>query len=84
MENAQIAGNVILGDGFVSQGKVSLQGADVGSVVYCKNGRIEKSGMALVLDAAKIKSHILLSEGFECLGIVSLGTGAVSFTVSCR
>jgi hypothetical protein len=73
LAGARISGDVKLDDGFHAYGSVTLDGADIGGSLICRDGGFENpSGLALQLDGAHVGRRLFLSEGFNALGAVSL------------
>jgi hypothetical protein len=76
-DNASIAGDVSLKDGFHSEGSISFFGAHIGGVLNCMHGMFanktgDGAGRALDVTNSEIKGGAYLSDGFSAFGQVRL------------
>jgi hypothetical protein len=76
--------DILLSDGFRSEGEVWLRGASIGGTLDCHGGRfIHQGGIALTLQDAKIGNSVLLNTPFEAEGLVSLNGTVVHGGLDC-
>jgi hypothetical protein len=75
-DTAVVGGSVLLRNGFISEGGVSLRGARIGNSLECDgatliNGTEDGAGVALGADHADISGAVLLRHGFTAQGGLS-------------
>jgi hypothetical protein len=85
---AQIGGQVVLNEGFVAKGRVSLRNTNMGTDLICTNGRFinqtaDGKGSALDATGARIGGQAVLNEGFVAEGRVSLRNTDVETDLIC-
>ena len=91
LDGANVAGSVLLRDGFAAEGVVRLYGAEIGGVLVCDGGNLQNpaaanapgSGMALIADGAKVAGAVLLRNGFAAKGEVRLVGIEIGGSLSC-
>ena len=76
-DTAEVGGSVLLRNGFIAEGAVSLRGAHIGASLECDgasltNATSDGGGIALAADHATIGGAVLLRNGFSAQGAVSL------------
>ena len=74
----------MLGDNFLSQGEIWLQGASIGGSLDCNGGKfLGPNGWASNLKFSKIGGTALFGKGFQAEGEVSLQDATVGATLHC-
>jgi hypothetical protein len=76
-DTAEIGGSLLLRNGFVAEGAISLRGAKIGSSLECDgaslaNATADGSGVTLAADHSVIGGAVLLRNGFTSQGAISL------------
>ena len=85
LEKARIFGRVCLTNGFIVEGKVSLQGAEIGGQLDCQGGRfLNPGGYAILGNSARIGSGVLLRNGFHADGEVRFFLATVGGNFECQ
>ncbi len=79
-DTAEIGGSILLRNGFIAEGAVSLRGTRIGASLECDGASLSNRtpdgmGIALAADHAIVGGAVLLRNGFSAQGAVSL-TGA--------
>ena len=87
-DTAEIGGSVLLRNGFISEGGVSLRGSRIGSSLECDGARLvnptdDGAGVAFALDHAEIGGGVLLRHGFASLGALSLVGARIGGNLEC-
>ncbi len=87
-DNAQVAGDVSLSDGFHSEGLVSFSGARIGGVLNCVHGSFanktaDGAGGALDVSNSEIGGGAYLSDGFSAFGQVRLHGARINGSCAC-
>ena len=87
-DHATISGAVLLRNGFVAQGAISLIGARLGGNLDCDgasltNATADGIGVALAAENAEIGGAVLLRHGFVARGGVSLLGATIGSNVEC-
>jgi hypothetical protein len=88
--NAKVTGDVLLRNGFVAEGAVWLYRAEMGGL-DCGDGKFENpataniqgSGMALILEGARIGGPVYLRNGFAANGLVRLYGAEIKGNLEC-
>jgi hypothetical protein len=85
----QIGGQVVLNEGFVAKGRVSLRNTNVETDLICTNGKFinqtaDGNGSALDAAAAKIGGVALLDKGFSAKGQVCFRSAEIGVSLYCR
>jgi hypothetical protein len=81
----KISGDLILRDGFLSQGEVCLVGSEIGGDLSCSNSKvINESGVALNAQSARIQGNAHLRAGFEAEGEVRLNAADIMGSLICN
>jgi hypothetical protein len=86
-----VSGNLLLNNGFHSEGAVSLQNAQIGGNLFCSGGAflnppikdLSGSGMALSANSVIVKGNLLLNNGFHSEGAVSLQNAQIGGNLFC-
>jgi hypothetical protein len=91
VDGAHIAGDVILADGFESDGEVRLVGVRIDGDLRMANARlhgdVDKEGVrgdALNLDRASIAGSVILRDGFSAAGRVRLARAHIEGDLDCN
>src|SRR5579872_3378831 len=76
-DTAEIGGSVLLRNGFTAEGAVSLRGARIGNSLECDSANLDNAtpdgaGIALAADHITVGGAVLLRNGFQARGAVSL------------
>ena len=76
-DTAEIGGSVLLRNGFTAEGAVSLRGARIGNSLECDGANLDNAtpdgtGIALAADHVTVGGAVLLRNGFQARGAVSL------------
>jgi len=80
----EVDDDVILGNGFSSEGGVDLQSSTIGGHLICDGGHFfNPNGRALNADGATIRGSVYLRRGFEALGEVNLVYADIAETLEC-
>src|ERR1039457_2265776 len=96
-ENAGIAGDVLLRDGFLAIGSVWFSGAQIGGNFECWGGKFEnpglknskaklgaaESGKALTADDINVHCTVMLGDGFSARGMVSFNGAQIGGDFDC-
>jgi hypothetical protein len=87
-DHAAIAGAVLLRNGFVAQGAISLIGTRIGGNLECDAGTLtnaadDGTGVALAAENAEIGGAVLLRHGFAARGGISLLGATIGSNVEC-
>jgi hypothetical protein len=91
-EGAVVGGSVFLKNGFTATGLVLLHGIQIEFNLDCVAGRVvnpsqqgvEGTGTALNFDASVVKSSVMLQDGFQAEGVVSLIGTQIGGNLACR
>lgn len=84
-----VTSGVYLNDGFVATGSVYLDGAQIGSELYCGKGSFalgegaDPSDYALIVDCARVGGNLYFGDGFKASGGVSLIGAQVRGDLDC-
>lgn len=82
--NNAVIGKVVLNKGFISNGTVSLSGAQIGSDLLCSGGRFDGKGKdALLCTGTMIKGFVSLTKGFTSTGMVCLSGAQIGSYLNC-
>jgi len=92
IQNSKVNGDVLLSDGFQAEGEVTLLGARIDGSLQCngaifRNPRqetIQQGGVALDADLLTVTHSVLLNEGFQAEGNVSLLGAEIGEDVDCE
>ncbi len=76
-DTAEVGGSVLLRNGFIAEGAVSLRGAHIRASLECDgasltNATVDGGGVALAADHATIGGAVLLRNGLAAQGAISL------------
>ena len=87
--NAEIAGNVLLGNNFQSEGTVLFSGARIGGTLNCRKGTFlnrtsDGTGRALNFEHAEINEGVHVCEGFSAEGQVRFCGAKVKANFQCN
>ena len=87
-DTAEIGGSVLLRNGFVADGAISLRGARIGSSLECDGASMTNpteagTGVALAADHAEVAGAVLLRNGFAAHGAVSLTGAKIGGNLEC-
>jgi hypothetical protein len=87
-DTAEIGGSVLLRNGFIAEGAVSLRGIRIGSSLECdgaelNNQTADGSGTALAADHGQIGGAVLLRNGFAAQGAISLIGARIGGNLEC-
>jgi sRNA-binding regulator protein Hfq len=84
-DGAKIGGSVFLRNGFTAQGEVRFNGAEIGGVLDCENGRFENAGEdELSCERVKISGSVFLSNGFTAQGAARFLGAEIGGQLSCQ
>ena len=91
-DDAVVKAELVLSDGFCSHGEVRLPGAQIGGDLECNRGTftnpprqsIPESGQALNADGVRVRGDVLLTEGFQATGKVSLVGAQINGNLECN
>jgi hypothetical protein len=85
LEYGQVTGNVILKNGFVCSGVLSLQAATIGGHLDCENGQFSNAHPHNILaNNAKITGGVLLRNGFRSEGTIRFFGATIGGNVECN
>ncbi len=87
-DTAEIGGSVLLRNGFVADGAISLRGARIGSSLECDGASLTNptdagTGVALAADHIVVGGAVLLRNGFAARGAVSLTGAKIGGNLEC-
>ncbi len=87
-DTAEIGGSVLLRNGFVADGAISLRGARIGSSLECDGASMTNptdagTGVALAADHAVVSGAVLLRNGFAARGAISLTGAKIGGNLEC-
>ncbi len=87
-QSAEIGGALLLDDNFDAEGCVSLLGARIAGSLQCNGARLRNrtedgTGTALLAEGAKIGVAVLLRNGFDAEGRVSLLGAKIAGNLNC-
>lgn len=79
------SGSILLSEGFIAIGKVTLHGAQIGGELVCEKSEFngKNDSYALSCRDAVIKGNVSLSEGFIATGLVCLDGAEIGGSLSC-
>lgn len=88
VDTASVGGSMLLRNGFISEGGVSLRGARIGNSLECDGAALlndteDGAGVALGADHAEIAGAVLLRHGFTAQGVLSFVGAKLGGNLEC-
>jgi hypothetical protein len=83
-DGANVAGDIILNDGFNAEGATRLLGAEIRGDLDCSDGQFtNKGGDALCFDGAKVTGSVFINGGFKAEGKTRLIGAEIGGDLNC-
>lgn len=84
-DRMQVYGDVLLDEGFISDGEVHLLGSSIGGILACRDGKfLNEGGDALSADRVRVSGGVFLDQGFSARGRVRLLGAFIGGNLQCH
>lgn len=83
VDGANIAGDVLLTDGFSCSGRIRFTGAHMGGALYCSAATLNFEDDALTADGANITGGVFLNDEFSCSGALRFRGAQIGGDLDC-